>query len=125
MSQIFSYRVRAGELNSGSLLKTPSEKPLYYMDFADAMPSGVTISTASTGAVNDANAFATGYAVGTTAISGTLISQTLLTCGSSGTSDAQNGWRGKITTTATLSNGEILVWNTFVLVQAGDTYDPT
>ena len=119
--QIFSYR-STPQLNEGLLTKLPLELPLYKIDFQDGMPSGVTLSTASTGAINDANAFVTAVAVGTTSVSGTIVSQTLLTCGSSGTGAAQNGLRVKVTTTATLSNGEQLIWNTYVFVTGGDTY---
>ncbi len=123
LSVIFSYRVTP-DINEGLLTKLPLELPRYVVDFQDGIPSGVTISTASTGALNVNGNFATPYAVGTTAISGTTVAQTLLTCGSSGTAAAVNGARFKVTTTATLSNAEVLLWNTYVFISEGATYDP-
>ncbi len=120
---IFTYRTVPG-INEGLLTKLPVELPRYTIDFQDAVPSGVTISTASTGALNVNSAYATGYVVGTTAISGTTVTQVLLTCGSSGTSAAVNGARFKVTTTATLSNGQQAIWNTYVYISEGATYDP-
>ena len=120
---IFSYRTNP-QLNEGLLTKLPLELPLYKIDFQDGIPAGVTISTSSTGALNENSAYATPYAVGTTSSSGTVVSQTLLSCGSSGSAAAVNGARFKVTTTVVLSNGETLAWNTFVFVDGGAAYSP-
>lgn len=121
---IYTFRSNP-QLNEGLLAKLPLELPLYKIDFQDGMPAGVTISTSSTGALNENSVYATPYAVGTTSTSGTVVSQTLLSCGSNGSAAAVNGARFKVTTTATLSNGEQLIWNTYVFIDGGDTYGPT
>ena len=122
MSQIFSYRSREADLNESQLFKSSLSLPQYSIDFADGMGTA-TISTASTGAVNASNSFSTASCVGTTAIASTVVSQHLLTCGTSGTAAAIDGARFKVTTTATLSNGSVLTYAVYVLVQAA-SYDP-
>ena len=120
---IFTYRSRGGDQNVGQIFKTGTEKPAYTIDFADGLGSA-TISSASTGAVNASNSFVTSLCVSTTTVSGSQVLQQVLTCGTSGTSAAPDGSRFKITTTATLSNNEILVFDTYVFVQAA-TYGPS
>ncbi len=119
----FTFKSRGGDSNQGQFFKTGAAKPAFVIDWSDGMLSSATISTVGAVAVNSLNATVTSNCIGTTAISGNLCSIQCLTCGTSGTVTATNGDRFKITTTATLSNGEILNYSTFVLVQE-PTYDP-
>lgn len=119
---IFTYRSR-GEQNQAQITKGPLDKPSYTIDFQDGILGTATLSTTSVGALSAAAQVTTTTCVGTTTISGTTVQQTLLTCGTTGTQAAIDGARFKIRTSVTLSNGEVLDFDTFVYVNAG-LYDP-
>lgn len=121
---IFAYRSRGGDANVAQLNKGPLERPAYVIDFADGALGAATLSSTSITAFNASNVNVTSICVGTTTISGTTVQQILLTCGTSGTAAPPDGARFKIVSDITLSNGEILNFNTYVFISA-PTYAPT
>lgn len=120
--RVFTYKLNETE-NVGQLTKSGTSKPSYIVDFAQGMGSGITLSSATSAAVNSSNTTATTDCVTAAAtVSGTTARVDLLTCGSSGTSAATDGARFRIRTTATLSTGT-LTYDVFVFIK-NTTYDP-
>lgn len=115
---------RAGQENTASLEKAGVEKIAYTVDFTAGMPSSATISAITTGAVNSSNADVTTNCVSSVTTTGVAIATVLtLTCGTSGTQAATNLSRFRLRTQATLSNGDILVFDAF-LRNVTPTYGP-
>ena len=118
----FSYRSTG--LNFDSLIKAPADLSVFTTDFADGIPSNVTISSAAVTALGSTGASTTAVLVGTTTISGTQVTQITKTGGAGGTSPATNGDRFELTSIATLSNGEQLTFRAYIYIAQGATYAP-
>lgn len=123
MSLIFSYRPIGGNTNEGQFFKLGLAKPTYSIDFTSGLNSGVSISTVGVVALNAGNGTVTSTCIGTVSTSSNVTTISVLTCGTAGAT-AADGERFKFTATATCSNGESLIYETFVLIQS-PTYDPT
>lgn len=121
--QTFTFR-NGGAPNEGLLEKAGLEKPAYLVDIADGMPSGATISAVTVGAVNSSNADVTSVCVSTATTVGVAVIQVkMLSCSTGGTTAPADGSRFRLRTTATLSTGAILIYDTYVLVR-NPAYDP-
>lgn len=114
---IFTYRSR-GEQNQAQITKGPLDKISYTIDFTDGALGTATLSSTSVGALTSAAQVTTTTCVGTTTISGMTVQQTTLTMGTTGTQAAIDGSRFRLSTAVTLSNGEVLNYDVFVLVSA-------
>ncbi len=121
--EIFSFR-SGYDLNQGQLWKSGTSAPSYRIDFTDGIASSsVSISACTAGAVNSSNSDVTSTVVSSVATSGAVVTVSLLTCGSGGTSPAVDGYQTRVRTTVTLSNNAILVYDNFVIV-SNPTYGP-
>lgn len=121
--RVFSYTL--GSENTGLMLKGGAEKPAYQVDFNDGMPSGSTISAITCGATDANTQNSTATCVSSATTVGVSLAQVLmLTTGQSGTVPGFNGDRFRLRTTATLSNGSVLYYDTFVTI-TNALYDPT
>lgn len=116
---------KPGSRNVGLLFKTVAEESEYEIDFAAGVLTGDSISTVSTATRNSSNSSADTTLLDATSNSGTITTVRLLTGGTSGTADATNNARFKLTTTANLTNGGELQYVVFLQAVGGATYGPT
>lgn len=118
---LFSYDSDDITKNIGLVVKGQADKPSYRVDMADGLIGNATITTTSAIALDSTGAMTTNV-VGTTAVSGTVVRVDLKTCGASGTGNATNGDRFRVTLTVTPSTGGPLTHNAYVLIDA-NSYD--
>jgi hypothetical protein len=121
MSQIFPYINGAQAANEGLITKGASDFPSFYIDWSDGLiSSGTTISSVSAVALSSTGSTVTSNVVGTLAISGAQTRVDLRTGGaSSGTDDALNNDRFKLTITCTPSSGGPITYPVYILIDAG------
>lgn len=119
----FSYR-SGNTPNEGVLEKAGLDKPEFAVDFTDGIPSGVTLSSATVGAVNAANADVTTQCISSVTTTGATTPTLMATCSTGGTAAATNGDRFRLRTTVTLSNSRTLIYDVYVYI-ANPAYDPT
>jgi hypothetical protein len=119
MSQIFPY-ISNQDSNEGLVIKGSSDYPSFFIDWSDGLiSSGATITSVSAIALSSTGSTVTSNVVGTLAISGAQTRVDLRTGGaSSGTDDALNNDRFKLTVTCTPSSGGPLTYPVYILVDA-------
>ena len=118
------FSARGGIDNKGVIVKSSTDAGLYTIEFGNELPSGVTISSAANVAIDRDSQTVTSNVVNANGtVSGSTVRVSLLTGGSGGSGAGTNLDRFRVRTTATLSSGGPLVFDTFILIQA-PAYDP-
>ncbi len=121
--KLFAYT--SGYPNLGALTKAGLDKPSYRIDFTDGMASSaITISTVTLATVDSTNSNVSSVVNSVATTSGAIVTISLLTAGTSGTAAAIDGAQFRIRTTATLSDGKVLIYDNFLIID-NPTYDPT
>lgn len=121
---LFSYRASNQFADQGLMVKGGLDKPSMVIDWLDGLPSAITVTTVAVAALSSTGAVITAACINSLSTSGTQTTINLATCGSGGTSAAQNGDRMRIRSTATLSNNGALVFDAFVYI-ADPSYSPS
>lgn len=110
-------------INVALLPKTSEEAPVFSIDFAPGMGSGVTISSQLVAGVDSDNVVNTAIVDGDISVLNNIATIQLGTGGSGGTGPAANGSRFRVRSTITGSDARVLVFDTFVIVE-DPSYNP-
>lgn len=121
MSQLYQYI--ADGPSWSEMHKGPSSEPSFRVNWAAGMDSALTLSSCGVTATGSDGNDASARIYNTNSVSGTIGTFILRTGGTSGTGDASDKDRFRLRIRAHLSNGQVLVHDAFIYVEAKD-YDP-
>ena len=117
---VFTYRAGNSVSNIGQMTKEGLDRPAYIIDWSDGLPTGLTINTVATVALDATGATVTSNCINTTVNTTAQTLVSMLTCGAStGTAAAPDGARFRLRTTATLTTTtDVLIYDVFVYVSS-------
>lgn len=114
---LMTYRDGQQLSNEAQISKGGTDCVSYLIDFTDGVPSGVTITSVATVALDMTGTLQTANCVSTTTNSTAQTTVTTKTCGASGTAAAPDGSRFRLRTTATLTpTPGLLYYDVFIYV---------
>ena len=113
---ILTYRALLSN-NEASFNKAGLDKPIFGIDWADGMASGVTLAACSYSAVTSANADITAQCISGVTTTGTVTTVSMVTCSTGGTAAATDGDRFRLRILQTLSDSRVCNFDAFVIIQ--------